>query len=265
MKKQITKVLCGTAIVVGYFPCHAQPKADIDGKDRDEGKFSISAGAVYGTTSLTGGASLTPKWSPLFDASYERGRFFASTERGIGYNLVQNKIWTVGAGLAYSPKRKASSNARLRGMGDVEASPTVLLSANWNPMDDFINVYGVLASATKRSNGSFLTLGATVGFPVYGKLSGFVDLSSVLANRSYAQTYYGVTAVQALNSGYAEFRPKRGLISTSASVGLNYELTTAWSLGASLGATRLQGDAAKSPFINKRTEPSASLFANYTF
>lgn len=265
MKKQTRKMLCGAALVAGYFPCHAQPDSGIERLESDEAKISISAGALYGTASLTGGSSLRPKWSPLFDLSYEHGRFFASTERGIGYNLVQNKVWTVGAGLAYLPKRKASSNVRLRGMGDVDASPTVLLSANWRLMDDFINVYGALASATKRSNGSFLTIGAIVGFPIHGKLSGFVDLSSVIANRNYAQTYYGVTTVQAVNSGYAQFQPKAGLISTSASVGLNYELTKEWSLGATLGTTRLQSDAASSPLITKRTEPSASLFATYAF
>ena len=140
----------------------------------------------------------------------------------------------------------------------------MVLSAAWNPLD-FISVSAALTTAAKRANGSFLTLGTSLGFPVYGKLYGSVDLTAELADRNYAQTYYGVTAAQSVRSGYRELRPKAGLISTSASVGLNYELTKEWSLGASLGATRLMGDAAKSPIFSKRTESSASLFASYVF
>ena len=259
------KKTLGIALMLGIaLPVQAQSDAKSDQTKPNEDHFSITFGALYSTTSLTGGISTRPEWSPLLDVSYQSGGFFASTSRGVGYDFVQTKALTVGAGLAFLPRRKAAGNSRLRGMGDVAASPTVVLSAAWNPLD-FISVSATLTTATQRANGSFLTLGTSLGLPIYGKLYGTVDLTAELADRNYAQTYYGVTAAQSVRSGHRELRLKAGLISTSVSVGLNYELTNEWSLGASVGATRLQGDAAKSPIISKRTEPNASLFASYAF
>ena len=259
------KRIHGIALVLAIaLPAQAQSDAKSGQTKPNEDSFSITLGAVYSTTSLTGGVSTRPKWSPLLDVSYQSGGFFASTSRGVGYDFVRTKELTVGAGLAFIPKREAAGNSRLRGMGDVAASPTMVLSATWNPLD-FISVSAALTTATKRANGSFLTLGTSLGLPIYGKLNASVELTAELADRNYAQTYCGVTAAQSVRSEHRELRPKAGLISTSASVGLHYEWTKEWSLGASLGTTRLQCDAAKSPIFSQRTEPNASLFASYAY
>jgi MipA family protein len=234
-------------------------------QDGEAGAFTITTGAEYSTSSLTGGVRTRPRWSPLLDIEYTRGRFFLSTGRGLGYNVVQSDVFTLGVGAAYNPKRKAADDPRLRGLGDVAASPLVLLTADWNPAGDFIHVYASYTGATKRANGSFLTVGTTVGFPLFGKLNGFVDLSAVIADRNYMQTYYGITAAQSATSGYAVFTPRAGLVNASLSLGLDYELSKEWSLGASVGRTRLTRDAAKSPIFPRRDEPDGSVFASYTF
>ncbi len=260
MKKTIGVVL----MMVSAFPVHAQSDAKSGETESNEGILSIAFGALYGTRSLTGGISTRPELSPLLDVSYERGGFFASTSGGVGYNFVKTKKMMVGAGLGYLPEREAAGDSRLRGLGDVAASPTMMLTTVWNPLD-FISVGATLTTASKRANGSFLTLGTSLGFPIHGKLIGSVDLAAELANRNYAQTYYGVTAAQSASSGYRELRPKAGLLSTSVSVGMSYELTKEWLLGGSVGATRLQGDAAKSPIFTRRTAYDASLYASYSF
>ena len=251
-------------MMVSAFPLHAQSDVKSGATELNEGILSITFGALYSTRSLTGGIATRPELGPLLDVSYVRGGFFASTLSGVGYNFVKTKQLMVGAGLGYLPEREAAGDSRLRGLGDVAASPTVMLTTVWNLLD-FMSVGATLTTASKRANGSFLTLGTSLGFPIYGKLNGSVDLAAELANRNYAQTYYGVTAAQSMSSGYRELRPKAGLINTSASVGLNYELTKEWSVGGSIGATRRQGDAAKSPIFTRRTEYDASLYGSYTF
>jgi outer membrane scaffolding protein for murein synthesis (MipA/OmpV family) len=229
----------------------------------DEGKFTITGGASYSTSSLSGGTSTRAKWSPLLDLAYTHGRFSASLS-GLTYDVVQSDEFTLGVGAAYSPKRKASDDVRLRGMGDVQASPLILLNATWSPLE-FLSFTAQYSAATKRTNGSFLTVGTALGFPLMDKLSGFVEVSGVIADQKYMQAYYGVTAAQAATSGYRVFTPRAGLVNTSVSLGVNYEWSEQWSLGASVGRTRLMREAAKSPIFPRRDEPSANVFASYTF
>lgn len=260
---RMKKTLGVALMMVSAFPVHAQSDVKSGETESNEGILSITFGALYSTRSLTGGVSTRPELGALFDVAYVRGRFFASTS-GVGYNFFKTEKLMVGAGLGYLPEREEAGDSRLRGLGDVAASPTVMLTTGWSPLD-FMSVGATLTTASKRENGSFLTLGTSLGFPIYDKLTGSVALAAELANRNYAQTYYGVTAAQSMRSGYRELRPKAGLINTSASVGMNYELTKEWSLGGSIGATRLQGDAAKSPIFIRRTEYDASLYVSYTF
>lgn len=259
------RVFVPALMIAVALQANAQSEKSSEKSSSDGGAFSVTFGASYSTTSLSGGTTTKAKWGPLIDLSYTNGGFFASGQRGIGYNFVQTKTLQLGAGLSYLPPRKESKDTRLRGLGDVKGSPAVLLSANWSPIEDFISLSAVYSAATKRTNGSTLELGTSVGFPIYGSLNGSVDLSVALADRNHVQTYYGVTAAQSAASGYSQFSPKAGVLNTSLSVNASYELSKNLSLGASVGAIRRQGDAAKSPIFTRRNEPTARLFATYNF
>jgi MipA family protein len=227
--------------------------------------LTVSFGANRSSTTLSGTANPRSKWGPLLDVDYTNGPFYASTSRGLGYNVVATKQLTVGLGLGYQFGRKESADVVLKGMGDVKGSPQLLASADWNPLDDFIHVYASAAASTRRDSGKQLTVGATLAYPIVSKLIGTVDVSLLAADARYLQAYYGVTPVQAAVTGYAVKTPSAGIVSASFSTGLSYELTDRWKLNAAVGATRLRGDAASSPITVKRTLPNASVSASYSF
>jgi MipA family protein len=239
----------------------AAPAADAKA---DEPAFTVSVGAAYSTETLNGARSKAT-WGPLLDLEYKNGRFYASTSRGVGYNLVDSEQFTFGAGLAYTPARKEKDDLRRRGLGDVKATGLVLLTAGWSPLDGLINFYGSAALATRRENGAFYTLGTNIGFPLYGSLSGFVDLSTTFGDKKYMASRYGVTPANAAPSGYAVFTPGAGIVNAAVSVGVQYELSKAWSMGATAGTTQLRGDARRSPVTNRKREPDAALFVSHSF
>ncbi len=260
--KHALPALCSVTLLV-----LAAPGANAQEQPRDKNGLTLTFGAYYGTqSSLAGGASTDPEISPLLDIDYSRGRFFASTERGIGFNAVDNEAWTVGLGVGYDLGRKQKDDRRFRGLGDVDSSVTGVVSVAWRPLrSDFWTVYAAGQVAAEKANGRTLNFGTVIGVPLTANLSAFVDVSAQWNDRDYMQTYYGVTALQSVRSGYRPYRPDAGLSSVSFSVGLDYTLGEHWSLGAAAGADRLAGDAKDSPIYDKETRPNAAVYASYRF
>jgi MipA family protein len=259
--KQATALVAAGVMSATVQAQTAAPAADAKA---EEPAFTVSVGATYGTTSLTGVRSKAT-WEPLLDLEYTNGRFYASTGRGVGYNLVDSEQFTFGVGLAYTPARKEKDDLRRRGLGDIKGSGLVLLTADWSPLEGLIHIYGNASLATRRENGAFYTLGTTIGFPLYGSLSGFVDLSTTFGDKKYMAGRYGVTPANAAPSGYAVFTPGAGIANAAVSVGVQYEFSKTWSMGATAGTTQLLGDAKRSPVTGRKREPDAALFVSYSF
>jgi outer membrane scaffolding protein for murein synthesis (MipA/OmpV family) len=80
-----------------------------------------------------------------------------------------------------------------------------------------------------------------------------------------SQTFFGIDALQAQRSAYAQYTPEGGVALIGFSVGAAYELTSHWSVGARAAAERLQGDAARSPIVANKNQNIYALFAFYGF
>jgi MipA family protein len=200
---------------------------------------------------------------------YKKGRFFAGTQRGIGYDVVQedNLQAFVAAGVDSGRKdgdRKDSP--RLVGMGKIKGSALVIAGGGYQMLDGLINLSAVHLVSTKRSHGSQTMLNAALNFPVWGdKLGGSVSLGATYGDRKHAQTYYGVTAAQAASSGNPAFNAKAGWISHDLNLGLNYQIDTQWSASASVGRRELQGAAELSPLFATKKSNVGSVAVNYRF
>jgi outer membrane protein len=79
------------------------------------------------------------------------------------------------------------------------------------------------------------------------------------------RTFFGVTPLQSARSGYAVYTPSGGPQNIRFSVGLNYRIRGGWFVGASASESKLLGDAANSPFIEKKDEISAGTYFGYHF
>lgn len=72
-----------------------------------------------------------------------------------------------------------------------------------------------------------------------------------VVNRSYNTSFFGVTADEALRSGNRAYTPGAGLNGASAGVRWHWALSPSWLLINNVQATRVLGDARKSPLVER--------------
>ena len=195
---------------------------------------------------------------PLFDASY--GKFFAGDLRGIGYQFVKERNLQFGVRLSGAPGRKESTDAHLAGTGDLQR--TGELGLFLNTRNDF-GYFKLKAGGGTR--GSHAELGAGLDFRPAQRDILRVGATVGWANAEYMQTYFGINAAQAANSGLPAYQAAGGLH--------NYGLLTSWThvfdrhwLGSlALAQRHVAGSARNSPLVTDTSANVASVVALYLF
>jgi outer membrane protein len=228
-------------------------------------KQEVSFGALYGTSSLLAEGLARSTAAPFVDIALERGRFFASLQRGIGYGFVRTHQLRVDAALGYRAGRSDNKDDLYRGLGNVKGALLALVSVNWEP-SEALYLYASASQAINGPKGVSLIIGAGVGFPVLKRLNGYVDVSGTWGDGTYVQTYYGITPGQAERSGYRPYTPGAGVVNTTVIAGLVYDVSTKWAINFAAGATRFEGDVQKSPMVvEERVQPVAHLYVTHRF
>jgi len=236
-----------------------------------KGDWSVAVG---------GGVASLPKYPgadqqkiqaiPIISARYRR--FFvgdapgSGTPAGLGVFLHEDEHWKVGAALGgdlYSSRKERDDRRHLRGLGDIKGAARGGIFASYTL--DWFSLHGGAFYDLKSHQGATATLGAGARYSPFDRLVLTAGPDVVFANRQYVQTFFGVTALQAMRSGYPEYTPKGGVPLIRFSLAANYQLNTRWSLGAAASAGRLEGDAARSPIVRNKNQTLVGVFAVYKF
>jgi outer membrane protein len=258
-----TSLLSIVAALVGLgFPHAIQAAA----KPADETETTLSLGIERSNRSMFGDVSDKPKWWPTLEANYRNGRFFAGTQSGIGYNVLQESGFHAFVAAGADPGRKdgdSKYSPRLVGMGKIDGTALAIAGVGYSAFDGLIRLDATHIASAKRSYGSETVINAALAFPIWGdKLGGLVRLGVAHADRNHALTYYGVTPAQSARSGNRVYIAKAGWISCDLSMGLNYEIDKHWAASASIGRHELREAAALSPlFATKKSTVGAVSFA----
>jgi outer membrane scaffolding protein for murein synthesis (MipA/OmpV family) len=104
--------------------------------------------------------------------------------------------------------------------------------------------------------------------PVSDQLSFVTSVSTTYIDNKYANAFYGISSDGSAASGLAAYTAKGGFSDVGVSLASSYQWTEAWSIGATVGYTRIIGDAAKSPIVKDRgsvDQYSAGVGLTYTF
>ena len=226
-----------------------------------------------------GGLAVTPDYVgggdfrlvPLIAVDYQHASgFFASTGRGIGYQIKSGPFALSGAvgiegGRRERDRRFGMGSDALRGMGDVKSSATANFGITYtldNGMS--LGLKSVLA-LSNRERGNHYQLGLQKPL-----LSTAVDQLGLFAMADYAdakymQTFHGVTVAQSVRSGYRAFEASAGFQKVGVGLNWNRKLSDKWSANSTLGVFRLVGDAADSPLTQRKTAPMYGITFNYSF
>lgn len=233
--------------------------------DDADSKLEFTLGATRSLSDPFDGVVIRSRTTAVIGVNYERGNWFADTQRGLGYYFIKEKTGSLGLALNYQPGRKQSKDSRYNGLGDVSGAAEGRLYGQWRPLGDVWTLYADAGQAVGGAKGLLYNLGTTVGFPIAGAVSGFVDVYATGGSNKYTQAYYGVTAAQSATSGYAVSSPGGGVFLTGASLGLSWAINPKTDVIASVGRTRYRGDVGNGPVVNERSQSSGLLVVNYRY
>ena len=258
-------MLAGSALIVQ----DAQAQARLEQATDDSWRFSAGLG-VFSRPKYPGSGDSEVVAVPLVSANY--GRYFiggtpgAGFPFGVGFNLIQNDNWRFGVALGgeLTKPRKASDAPILRGWGDI--SETALASVFAAYTQDWLTIRGFLVSDIGGNDqGTRIAVDVEGKYPVNDRLTLSAGPGITWANGKYSQTFYGISARQSLIAGVPPYAADSGLNTVRFSVGAQYQLSAQWSVGASVTAAWLQGDAENSPITEDKSQNTYGIFASYRF
>jgi MipA family protein len=252
-------VLCVAGALAGPV-AHAQTAAT-----PADTKLDFTFGAQRAVSSPFDGVRIRSKTEAVLNVNYERGAWFADTQRGLGYYFIKRPELSLGLALNYQPGREEAKDARYKGLGDVSGAAEARLYGQWQPVPQVWTVYGDAGQAFGGSKGLLYNVGTTVGFPIAGQFSGFVDVYATGGSNKYVQAFYGVNPSQSAASGYAVSQPGGGVFLTGASLGVQWTVSPKTELVASIGRTHYTGNVGNGPVVQERNQPAAALVLTYHY
>jgi MipA family protein len=159
---------------------------------------------------------------------------------------------------AYDP---TPGDDRLAGMGNIRASAEAGVSVGFGP----VNLIARQSLGDRGHDGTQAELSLGLPIPLTQRLSLRAGAGATWSDADYMQTYFGVTPAQAAATSYRAYTPSGGLRKAELSLGAEYSLAAQWKLQGNIAATKLYGDAARSPLVARESSASVSLGVVYGF
>lgn len=274
-RRLLASALCVTLAIAGTASTTLAADANLSGpppeppfdqerfsKDKPERNWSliVGAGGIY-EPEYEGGDELKIQPVPFIVFTY--GEWLEIDPRGVTITALRHDGFALAAKVGYEAGRDDDDADRLEGLGDIDFAATVGAKAsyNWNGLE-------IYASVDQTINGSeslIGTFGAEYQAPVTERLILGAGVEAVVANDKHMQSYFGVTAAQAARSGLSEYKAEAGLKRVNVSASAIYMVSENWLVRGEAGLGILTGDAADSPIVEEKLQPSASLFVGYKF
>lgn len=159
---------------------------------------------------------------------------------------------------AYDP---TPGDDRLAGMGNIRASAEAGVGVGFGP----VNLIARQSLGDRGHDGTQAELSVGLPIPITQRLGLRAGASASWADADYMQAYFGVTTAQAAATPYRTFTPSGGLRKAELTLGAEYSLAAQWKLQGNVVATKLYGDAARSPLVARESSASVSLGVVYGF
>jgi outer membrane protein len=250
----------------------APPLANATDATRPAGNWDVTLGVVLlDGEKFPGSAKRTLHVYPLGEIVYKDTFFFkgdsipGATIRGLGAYLFKDEHWAVTTSIAPDfTERREQDDPRLRGLGNVAITMRGALAASYS-RDWWRISAGVTQDLSKKKEGVKGGFDFTAIYHLTERVTLDAGPGVTFANAENTRTFFGVTPLQSTRSGYPVYDPAGGLQNVRFSVGMNYRIGGGWFAGAFASESKLEGDAAKSPFIEKKQEFSIGTYIGHHF
>jgi outer membrane scaffolding protein for murein synthesis (MipA/OmpV family) len=194
--------------------------------------------------------------------------FFASSGEGIGFNLFSFRHIRFGAAVTYDLGRSPHEDGEaLTGLGTIHAAPEAKIFATTVLTESF--PLTIRVDARKQigaTNGYIGDVGAYLPMPgSSAKFAWFLGPTVTVADKRYMNAYFGISATQAANTHYRQYKANGGFKSAGLGLSTVYFVTPHFIIALNGAFDRLLGSAALSPITQTKYEMVGSLSALYKF
>ena len=220
----------------------------------------VGGGGMY-RPEYEGGEKL--EISPVPVVLFTYGEWLKIDPRGISMRAFERDGFSLSGKVGYEMGRDEDDADRLNGLGDIDLAATIGARAAY--VWKGIELYAELDQTMGGSESLVGTFGAEYSAPVTDRLILGAGTEAIFANENHMQAYFGVNAAQSAASGLPEYDAKAGLKRVNVKASATYLLTKNWLIRGEAGLGMLTGDAADSPVVEEKLQPSASLFVGYKF
>jgi outer membrane scaffolding protein for murein synthesis (MipA/OmpV family) len=203
------------------------------------------------------------KVSPVPFVLFTYGEWLEIDPTGVTVTPLRHGDFSLSANVGYESGRDASDHADLRGLGGIDFAATLGARASyeWGPVE----LYAAVDQTLGGSESLIGTIGVGYAAPVTERLILEANAEAILANDKHMDAYFGVNAAQSVASGLPQYKAEAGLKRVDVSVAATYLLSENWLIRGQAGLGILTGDAADSPIVKEKLQPSAQLFVGYKF
>ncbi len=231
-----------------------------DEKPQRNWTLIVGAGGIY-EPEYEGGDKFEVQPIPVIIFTY--GEWLEIDPRGVTITAFRHDGFSLAAKVGYEGGRDEDDADRLDGLGDIDFAATVGAKAsyNWNGFE----LYAAVDQTIDGSESLIGTFGAEYQAPVTERLILGAGVEAVVANDKHMQAYFGVNARQSARSGLSEYKAEAGLKRVNVSASATYMLSENWLVRGEASLGILTGDAADSPIVEEKLQPSTSLFVGYKF
>ncbi|MGE0098802.1 MAG: MipA/OmpV family protein [Hydrogenophaga sp.] len=186
-----------------------------------------------------------------------------SVDTGVSTVVAGSDRWSMSTSLRIDEGRSWDGDARLNGLPDVRGTLRGRLTANvalgkrWSA-----SVRGS-QDLLGREGGLRIDSGLGYRYPISSQTHWDLSLGVGWANATHARTYYGIAPSDAQATGLPAYRPGAGWDTASVGWRLTSALNRHWVMYGGVGASQLQGAAARSPLVGRKTVYSATVGLAY--
>lgn len=220
----------------------------------------VGAGAIY-EPEYEGGDKF--EITPIPVVMFTYGEWLQIDPRGVMITPFRHDGFALAAKIGYEGGRDDKDADRLRGLGDIDFAATVGARASYS-WDGF-EVYASVDQTINGSESLIGTFGAEYQAPVTERLILGAGVEAIVANDKHMEAYFGVNSAQSARSGLPQYKAEAGLKRVNVSASATYMLSENWLVRGEASLGILTGDAADSPIVEEKIQPSTSLFVGYKF
>lgn len=229
----------------------------------------MTVGAALQSAPRYPGSNQT-KISALPIIQVHQGIFFADTVKGLGYDLQGPDHFYMEQTLGYDLGRDdrnsdwRDGSDRLKGIGTIKPTANTSLTLGYQ-ITDWLATEVMMTAPLTDAQGVRYQANLKGGLWQNPSNTVSFEIDALFGNRTYLNTFYGISARQSRNSGFREYHAAAGMYAQTIYLDWTHHFSPNWSTDWNIGYTRLDDRITDSPLIYRHGGAESTLMVLYSF